>query len=220
MDIYNMAQHFEGAVCEIRNSKNKLISIGAISRITEDFFEILSYNNDLLPILSINTPLKISTRRGKYFIVVQGNVYTSSESRMTLSEIESLQEVERRNFFRVNTNNILTQLMYVNDTDKKPDQSKEPIPVYLENISLSGLLFSPVNNDVQFAYKQKLIINVPIYRQVLPINIIIERIEIIAEQNTKYGCSFSFKDDKQTDLLCSYIFTKEREMLKDIKKLH
>ncbi len=219
MDIYNMAEYFEGALCEIRNSKNKLISIGTINRITENFFEILSYN-DLLPILPINTPIKISTRRGKHFIIVQGKIYISSESKMKLTEIESLQEVERRNFFRVNTNNIPTQLMYINDTNKKPDQSKEPIPVYLENISLSGLLFSPVNNDVQFTYKQEFIINMPIHKQVLQINIIIERIEIISEQNTKYGCSFSFNDDKQTDLLCSYIFTKEREMLNDIKNLH
>lgn len=206
-----MLVNFEGAICEIKSHKNALLCIGTIKSVKGDTIEISGYHNDMLCVIPIDSIIKISARQGSSFCVIEGNVYISGQTRLVLRNIKSINDTERRSFFRVPVENMICKLYRVKDGVR----DTKGIEISIKNMSLSGLLFVPVNQNVTFKNDEKLSIDINLDGTVISVDIVTKRIESDPpSKNISYGCILPSTSERKKDILCNYIFTKERELLR------
>ncbi len=253
-----MLVNFEGAICEIKSHKNALLCIGTIKSVKGDTIEISGYHNDMLCVIPIDSVIKISARQGSSFCVIEGNVYISGQTRLVLRNIKSINDTERRSFFRVPVENMICKLYRVKDgvrdtkgieisiknmslsgllfvdTERRSFfrvpvenmicklyrvkdgvRDTKGIEISIKNMSLSGLLFVPVNQNVTFKNDEKLSIDINLDGTVISVDIVTKRIESDPpSKNISYGCILPSTSERKKDILCNYIFTKERELLR------
>ncbi|MEG1686621.1 MAG: PilZ domain-containing protein [Angelakisella sp.] len=214
-----LPKDYEWSVCEVKTMDNELLVAGYISQITDEYIQIGTYKGDRMPLLKFDLPLKISIHNAKKgFRVVAGTTYISTDEMLRVVNVDNLQDFERRVFFRVPVK-IPAKLFKLTDGEVDPDKEPEEIPVMVENLSLSGLLFLPENLERSFLMGDKFIVELPIANGKMNLNIRVCRYERIGNRPQKYGCEFFGYTQKQSDRLCGYIFEIEREMIKKRKNV-
>lgn len=212
-----LSKDYEMSVCEVKTMDNDLLMSGYVGKITDEYLQLACYK-EKLPLLKFELPVKISIHNAKRgFKVVAGVVYISTDEVLRIVNVESLQDFERRAFFRVMVN-MQARLMQLPDEfdDIAVDQIEE-IPVAIENLSLSGLLFYPIDETKQFFIGDRYMIELPLPVGTLNFNIRIRRYEEREGKPKKYGCEFYNYTQKQSDRLCNYIFEIERELIRKRK---
>lgn len=198
---------YEGSVCEIKSMDNELIAIGRIKEITTEYIKIMSDKKEL-NMVDYGTPVKINLFNARIgFRVLVGSVYTSTRMEMTLNSVYNLVDKERRNFFRVDMY-IPARILY----SKSPrDEFMTEDSIIILDMSLSGLKFktnSVFEMDSTFTIELKLN---PKKKSVFQCKIIRE-IETKDNHNC-YGSEFVYSKSEDADMLCSYLFKKQREFL-------
>lgn len=215
-----LPKDYELSVCEVKSLDNELLIAGYISEITDDYLQIGSVKGERLPLIHFDKPLKISIHNAKKgFRVLGGVCYLSTDDMLRVVNVDNLQDFERRSFFRVPIA-ISARMMRVPDEYDKanPEQeAPEEIPVKVNNVSLSGLLFTPVDTHRSFFMGDRFIIELPIGKSKLTLNIKVCRFEQYERKPKRYGCEFYGYTQKQSDKLCSYIFEIERDMIRKKK---
>lgn len=213
---------YEMSVCEVKTMSNELLIAGYISKVTDEYLQISSNKGDILPLIPYNNSLKISiynTKQG--FKILAGTCYLSTDTMLRVVNVDNLQDFERRSFFRVNTQ-LGATIYYVKNDDVTGNQETHEIKVNVENLSLSGLLFTPIDEKYVFNMKDVIVADL-----MLPsgrastvkttFSCRICRIEQMPGKEKKYGCEFFNFSEKQSDNLCAFIFEAQREMLKKRK---
>lgn len=198
---------YEGSVCEIKSMDNELIAIGRIKEITTESIKITSDKKEL-NLVDYGTPIKINLFNARIgFRVLVGSVYTSTRMEMTVNSVYNLVDKERRNFFRVDMY-IPARILY----SKSPnDEFMTEEGIIILDMSLSGLKFktdSVFEIDSTFTIELKLN---PKKKSVFQCKIIRE-IETKDTHNC-YGSEFVYSKSEDADMLCSYLFKKQREFL-------
>lgn len=188
--------------------ENGLIATGIIAQIEKDYIQI-NEKNCLFPLLSYGTMLKVNIFNSKVgFRVIIGTVLSTSIRFIKLVDVSSLLDYERRNFFRIETD----QPAYL--VEEQPDGSCNIVcGIVIRDISLGGILFE-ANSDEKFRIGQKLAVKLKLSRISLVLSMRVKRI-IPPDKNpvTQYGCEFEGVSDAQTDAICIYIFQRQRERL-------
>lgn len=218
-----LPREYELSVCEIKTLDNELLVAGFVNKITDEYLQIGSYKGERLPLLQFDLPVKISVHNAKNgFRVVAGTVYISTDDILRIVGVESLQDFERRAFFRVAVHlpAMLVPLpSEVATLPKIEDDEPEQIPVLLGNLSLSGLLFEPTDPDRSFLMGDRYMVEMQIPVGKLSFNIRICRYEQYPDKPKRYGCEFFGYTQKQADRLCSYIFEIERDIIRKKKNV-
>lgn len=212
--MLELSEKFEGATCEIKSENNVLLCIGTVALITEDAVEIVGYKDDELCVVPVNSQIKFSARNRSAFCVAEGVAYISGKSRLVLKDVKSINDTERRAFFRVPTDG-LTGKLYEFTPDGKAVVTESVQDVLIVNISLTGLLFEPVNKEAKFRWDVVYLVELNLGGVPADFNIVLKRIENGEDmEHIKYGCMLPEMSEKKKDILCNYIFTKERELIK------
>lgn len=214
-----LPKDYEMSVCEIKTLDNDLLVAGFISKINDDYIQVSSYKDERLPILKFDLPVKVSIHNArKGFRIVAGQVYVSADQVLRIVNVHNLQDFERRAFFRVQVKMPAKVTPLPDEFEGGTDQPPLDIPVVVENLSLSGLLFYPEDPKMEFSMGDRYVAELPLPSGTLNFNVKICRFEKIGHKPTKYGCEFFGYTQKQSDRLCSYIFEIERDILKSRKK--
>lgn len=214
-----LPKEYEMSVCEVKTMDNDLLVAGFISKINDDYIQISSYKDERLPILKFDLPVKISIHNArKGFRIVAGQVYVSADQVLRIVNVNNLQDFERRAFFRVQVKMPSKITPLPDEFEGGTDHASADIPVVVENLSLSGLLFYPEDPKVEFFMGDRYAAELALPGGTLNFNVKICRFEKIGNKPTKYGCEFFGYTQKQSDRLCSYIFEIERDILKSRKK--
>ena len=197
------------SLCEIKSMENKLISTGIIIEIENDSIKVADKNGNS-DLISFNTPVKINVFNNKLgFRVLVGNVLTSTEKELKITDIISLVEHERRQFFRVDMQ--INTIAYIADTIEEA-QKNNPVNVIVNDLSLSG---ARIETRTEFQPNDTLWIKFEIKNKVYFWQCkVIRMVEYDDNGTFNYGCKFKFQNSGENDLLCSYIFQKQREQLK------
>lgn len=198
---------YEGSVCEIKSMDNELIAIGRIKEVTPKYIKINSDKIEL-QIIDYGTPIKINVFNAKIgFRVLVGSIYTSTPMEMSVDSVYNLVEKERRSFFRVNVNMPSTIIYSKSPTDEFPTEAN----VVIMDMSLSGLKFkTKCEFEVNSVFAVELDLNNR-KKSVFQCRILRE-IETREDVNY-YGCEFIYSKSEDADILCSYLFKKQREFL-------
>lgn len=207
MENLSVPIEYEDSVCEIKTMDNELIATGTISKISEKYI-ILKSKQKNLPFVDYGDYIKINvfnTKEG--FRVIVGNVYTSTSSELSIVNMVSLVDHERRNFFRVDLE------MSVN-IKVIPPESKESrnIDVIIKDMSLSGMRF---RSKEYIAEGTIITVRLALSKnKTFPLEYKVVRIiNEDAYNNIQYGCMLTSDDNERTDSLCAFLFQKQREFL-------
>lgn len=206
-----LSEKYEGSMCEIKTERNDLLLTGIIGVIDDDGIDIISADKEHLPLIPYQKAVKISVFNTKLgFRILMGVAYLSTDRFLRVVEVETLKEFERRTFFRVNLKiSAMLQRLEGNKQDKSlpEDRVGEPLEVSVENVSLSGLLFSA---EVPFMMGDLFEMEFTIFKTPLVMKCRICRIEEVDETNERYGCQFVDYTQRQTDILCRDLFQLQR----------
>lgn len=211
---------YELSVCEVKTLDNELLIAGNISKVTDEYVQIGTIKGERLPLIHFDKPLKISIHNAKLgFRVLGGVCYLSTNELLRVVDVDNLQDFERRSFFRVPVA-ISSKMMCVPDEFDKDQADMGPpeeIPVTVNNISLSGLLFTPADTRRGFLMGDRFVIELPLDKAKMTLNIKICRYEHYSNKPKRYGCEFYGYTQKQSDQLCAHIFEIEREIIRKKK---
>ncbi len=205
-------KEYEGSVCEIKSMDNELIAIGRIKEVTEKFLKI-SNNKKELQLVDYGTPIKINIFNSKVgFRVLIGSVYISTRKEMSVDSIYNLVERERRNFFRVDMD-IPAKIIFKNDSSNEPIETE----VTIMDMSLSGIRFKTEHEfEVNKVFSIELVLN---KKGTSNFSCQILRIIDFKDNLYHYGCEFVYSKSEDADLLCSFLFKKQREFLNNRNNL-
>lgn len=200
-------KEYEGSICEIKSMANELIAIGKIKEITEKYIKITNSKKEL-QIVDYGTPLKINVFNSKIgFRVLVASVYTSTRKEMSVDSIYNLVEKERRNFFRVDMN-LPAKIVYKESLSDELPIERE---VTIMDMSLSGLRFK-TNHEI--GINKTFSIELTLSKKgASNFSCQILRIIDVKDGIYQYGSEFVYSKTEDADLLCSFLFKKQREFL-------
>lgn len=208
-----MPKDYEGSVCEIKTTENELIAIGKIKEISQKYVKIFN-NKKELQIVDYGTSIKVNVFNGKNgFRVLVGNIYTSTKSEMSIDNVINLVDKERRNFFRVDMEMTAKAVFKKTAMDMYPTEAD----VTIMDMSLSGLKFK---TPYVFSENNTLAIELNLNKKKNS-SFQCKILRIIGYENGEYqyGCEFVYSKTEDADLLCSFLFKKQREFLNNRNKL-
>lgn len=200
-----LPEDYKNSICEVKNLRNDLLAVGRIYTIGDDDIECASAEDDKMPILPYNTPVKLyifNNRMG--FKILGGTVFISTDAFLRVSDIQTLQDFERRGYFRLNVKNPTNIYLIDKETN---ELDPEPFSVMLEDVSLSGLRFS---SDQYFSMGTKFSVEVHLVKRRMLFSAEIVRQAPSNDGRKHYGCAYFNQTERQIDDLCYDIFQLQR----------
>lgn len=191
------------ALCEIKTMSNSLLASGYVKEHTTEYIEIIP-RDDKLPLLGVNTFLKVCYSYKSKLQIVVGVVYLSGDNFLRLVELEGISSYEKRNFFRVATE---VHAKAALDPEDFVRNRAKVFDVAIHDISLGGLL---LESQAVLIYGQDIFVKLPLEGSLFQCRLC--RVQQ-REETWIYGCEFVEPDEKQQDFLCKYIFQKQREQI-------
>jgi c-di-GMP-binding flagellar brake protein YcgR len=199
--------------CEVRTLDDKWLTAGILSDSAEKEIRI-GKGSEFLPTLHCGTLVKVVIKHDSLeMLELIGKVYLSSPEILQITNIQSQGDFERRNFFRLKLN--LHTQAFSSQNDGTPIQPVELFQIYVSDLSLSG-----------FFIKTRKVLEIGDYiNATLPLSDVrvsfickVQRFQKANSRSNGYGCSFENNTNRQFDLLCKYIFEKQREQIRSSRK--
>lgn len=193
------------SVCEVKTLENDLVCTGTINDVTDDYIEITDRTGKM-PGVMYGLEVKVNIYNSKQgFRVVVGTVYTSSDQFIRLVDISNILDYERRHFFRVETKMFGYMKPAVRPmSEDEPEEER----VTVRDISLGGALIE-TENELHIGDRFKLRLNLA--HNSVVFSCAVRRIKDSPESKHLYGCAFDGYSDFQSNILCAYIFQRQKE---------
>lgn len=208
--MYQLPIEYKSSVCEIKTLQNELLSTGIISAIDPEYLEI-SGRTGIMPLLKFRDEIKLSIFNHKYgFRVLNALVYISNRKFMRVFDTQSILDYERRNFFRVDTH-INAEILLFRGKDLKDSVPKESVVVC--NLSLGG---AKLLTKIELEEDEIFQLHLPINGKDCVFTCRVHRVESKNPGTWLCSCEFLEYSDKQSDVLCAYLFQCQRVYLKNL----
>lgn len=203
-----LSTKYEGSVCEIKSEQNDLLVAGIIFRVDAEGMDVVDASGEKMLLIPYGKTVKISIMNNRLgFKMLMGTVYTSTNQILRLVDVESLQNFERRAFFRVNVKMKAFLYPYIEEFNGEIPEGCEPTEIRVENLSLSGLLITTTR---MFHLGDAVIIELQIFKDILRLNCRVCRLDVPDGHRNQYGCKYFNITQRQTDKLCGDLFQLQR----------
>lgn len=210
MSDLSLSKDFEGSWCEIKTAENALVAVGKLRTVAPKYI-IIEDKEKEIPAFEAGVLLKINLFMPQTEPrVCIGNVYTSSKKELSLVNVISLVNQEKRNFVRVDTNIKTKAVFRKNERSLYPNEAD----VTVLDMSISGMRIKStedfvLNSVIAVKLELKAKKDAMIHCEVLR----------ITEKNPgegikKYGCRFVYEENDDTDLVTDFLFEKQREFIR------
>ena len=193
------------ANCELRTLNNDLLTKGKIIKIGSDFLEI---SNDLGSSSLSRYEHKVKVVINHTYLeskVIEGILYIPTMEFFRVIDTKTLMEKEQRNFFRVNVN--IEAVIGVGPRGGGP---LKRYPVVLNDLSLNGTL---AMCKTIIAQRTKVELVFMIDDKELTLDGQVVRCKLLTDNQYGYGIRFIDLDDQSANIICQYLFRKQKEML-------
>lgn len=199
--------------CEIKTLESITLGKGILEGVEEGIIQIRK-TDDFLPTLSVDTVLKINvTSQSMGNKTLIGKVYLSTPDLMRIADVLNLSDFERRSFFRLRLH-IYTQAYPVHEGSEQ-EQPIELFQVILTDLSISGCF---IETRKKMEMNDRFMIALPLSDVRTYFTCQVQRNPKIDGKGNGYGCKFLNTTSRQNDLLCEYLFDKQREQIKQIRR--
>ncbi|TQI65474.1 PilZ domain-containing protein [Clostridium sp. KNHs216] len=212
--MYPLSEQYQHSPCEIKTLTNELLATGILSEIRKDSVKIQN-SFDILPTLHCNMPVKINIYNESLgFKVLIGKVFLSTSEMMTITDLQSLAEFERRSFFRLKVS-IPTRAFLLQEDSSPEEEETKLFGVTVTDLSLSGVF---ITTREYLDIGQSFIMTLDLYDMEVTFCCQVQRTEPVNYALNGYGCSFLDNSTRQFDLLCKFIFEMQREQIKNSRE--
>lgn len=200
-----IAEEYRFANCELRTMGNDLLTKGKIIKIGTDFLEI---SNDLGSSSLARYEHKVKVVINHTYLeskVIEGILYIPTMEFFRVIDVKTLMEKEQRNFFRVNVN--IEAIVGVGPRSGGPIKR---YPVVLNDLSLNGTLM--VCKAI-IAQRSKIELAFEIDQKEIILDGQVVRCKLQSDDQYGYGIRFIDVDDQSANLICQYLFKKQKEII-------
>ncbi len=221
----------ENCVCEVKDLDNELLLSGRITFVGEDdgelAIDIESLTGDEISVGWYNLTVKVEVfTKSQGVLVVHGIVYLVDREFWQIRNIEALWSEERRGFFRVHTMGDGMMYSLGQELSTMPTvinrRNPDAVAFSLLSISLSGILIETETTLSSGEYMQLYDMNLgnKVPGSTFAGICVVRRLtENRVTKKPRYGCHFLGMDDRETDRLCTAIFSLQREAKKHQKAI-
>lgn len=211
-------QLWPGMMVEVMTPENRLIYVGRVDQIKNGGVYIREINNDTLPMVLVNKPVKVRFYRETDNIVLHAKVSGSTMKMWKIDRLESTFSREKRGFFRQSISIDLEARC-----GKRPGRGEYPnayFPCHVLDISAGGMLISCsesfVEGDHLLVDRVPLVAGAPAFS----FSCQIRRAGEWKKGVSRYGCQFEELTPKDEDRLLQAIFTIQREEIRKRRAGH
>ncbi len=208
-----ISQQYLKSRCEIRTVDGNLLASGFLIAIDGDIIKI-GRETDFLPTLHCGTLVKVHVSnqdlKAKDLI---GKVFLSNSDLLQVSDVQNYEDFDRRGYFRLRLN--LHTQAYPALSDGTPIQPVEIFQIYVSDLSLSGF-FLKTRKTMEIG--DCFIAVLPLTDARISFVCKVQRFQKVNSRSNGYGCSFENNTNRQFDLLCKFIFEKQREQIRSSRK--
>lgn len=198
------------SVCEIRTPEGRLLCTGILQEMSSETIQ-LGRNNDILPTVHCDTLVNIHVlHKAMESKSLVGKVFLSTSDMMRIIDVQNLSDYERRNFFRLKVS-MNTQAYMLQQSG---GEAVQLFPVRVTNLSLSGCF---IETRKKLEMGNRIVVAFPLTNSRLSFTCQIQRMPKSDGHYNGYGCVFLEVTKRQSDLLCKYIFEKQREQIKNAR---
>lgn len=213
---------YEGSACRIESEKNDLLATGMIYRIDDEGIDVIDSAGGKMMIIAYKTPVKISIFNSKLgFQLFRCFVFTSTQWSLRVTDISTLQDFERREFFRVSVRvkaNLYTLtpggLLRIREEREEGEEAPPediPLEIMVENVSLNGLLFASTQI---FKMDDVFEVELVLFKNLMRFKCRVCRFGEPDTRLYRYGCQFFENTQRTDDNLCKDLFQLQRIELK------
>lgn len=212
-----ISEQYLQSPCEMKSMDNVPILMGYLRNVFTDGIEI-SGATDKLPVIHANTTVRVSVFNNMLgFRVMVGKVYLSTPELIRLVEVQNEDDYEKRNFFRVKVD-FKAEAYVVRGEENESSSPKNIFPIQVRDLSLGGIYFT---SETPLKADDRVVINLDLFdTSVSIICKIVRKMEVQHVFKDGYGCEFLDNSGRQFDLLCKYLFDRQREQIRMMKQIH
>lgn len=201
------------STCEIKTPENRLLGTGFLENLAEETIQI-HQGSESLPTLHCDTFVNIHIlNKALPSKSLVGKVFLSAPEMIRIIEVQNLTDFERRNFFRLKLN-ISTQA-YIDQEDMQSEHAVQLFSIRVTDLSLSGCC---IETKRKLEIGDRFVAALTLIDSRTSFNCEVRRKPKSEGRYSKYGCVFLNNTNRQSDLLCEYIFEKQREQIKLLRK--
>ena len=132
----DIPKEYEGSVCEIKTTDNTFITTARIAELSSDKVRV-SVKNRAVKSLAFGARIKINIINSKLgFRAVEGSVFTYSFGELTVTDVYSIAESERRKSLRVYMNAAARAVF-----DSEIPGKKSHAEIIVKDMSMNGVRF-------------------------------------------------------------------------------
>lgn len=210
-----ISQQYLNSKCEIRTMESHPLASGLLIELDENDNAIkIGRETDFLPTIHCGTLLRINVSSpGLQLKSLVGKVYLSNSDLLYLVDVQNYEDFDRRGYFRLKLN-IPTQA-YPALADGTPVQPVDIFQIYITDLSLSGL-FIKTRKTLEIG--DYFIAVLPLSDTRVSFLCKVRRSQKVNSRSNGYGCSFENNAPRHFDLLCKFIFDKQREQIRSSRK--
>lgn len=201
------------AICELKTFDNRILATTKISDINFDYLEVKFLPREYAA-LDPNTVIKLAiTNVHSGYKILVGKVYVGTNELLKLVEVVTLEEFEKRNYYRVGISQATEMFKeYYADSDS-PTLQRDYYDIRIADLSLSGLrVISKCNLMLSTEYK----VCLDFVRQTLAAPVRVKRVRKYTDDMFEYGCEFDGMRESHTEMLYKYIHKQQMERIKKI----
>ena len=202
--MYDLSGKYVGSFAELTTMDNRLLTSGKVLLVGEDMVEV-SNGFRSAAIRAIDDCVKLSIKSNRLPpIFLKGTIYLPNFDNFRLVNIDVLSENDNRNFFRLAVDDDI----YVTTADNQVVSSK------MLDISLGGAL---IQSTARLIVGDQINVTIPNKNTNFEIKSTVLRALPHTESLTNYGISFSGITPKQSDMLCEFLFARQKEEINRLK---
>ncbi len=204
-----------GTVAEVMTPENRLIYVGKIEKIQNGGVYIRELNDDTLPMVLVNKPVKVRFYQESGNIVLHAKVCGSTIHMWKVDRLQSTFVREQRAFFRQSIS--IDIEARCSRRAVRSGRAGAQFPCNVLDISAGGILISCpeifVEGDRLLVDEAPLITGAPAFS----FNCQIRRASEWRKGVNRYGCQFESLSPRDQDRLLQAIFTIQRQEIKKRK---
>ncbi len=208
-----ISKEYLQSTCEIKTPENRLLGTGILEDLAEETIQIHKASENL-PILHCDTFVNIHIiHKNLASKSLVGKVFLSDSELIRIIEVQNLSDYERRNFFRLKVS-IPTQAYMVHD-NAPAEHPVQLFSIRVTNLSLSGCF---IETKRKMELGDQFVASLPLASSRVSFTCRVQRKTKSEGRYGGYGCLFLDNTSRQADLLCQYIFEKQREQIRSARK--
>lgn len=207
--MYSLSNKHVGSSCELYTLDNTLMTNGKLTRIGDDFIEVTN-SLGVMSLRKYEERVKCVIKTAQGDVVIEGRLYLPNMESFRIIDMDCLADNDKREFFRVQLTENCIISKRTHDGRKGMD-----FGVKMLDLSIGGC---QLHSSLAFEKGQTIVVGLRINDEIIRVDGTIVRVVSTPSGGYNYGVRFEDTGDRNSDIICQYLFKKQKDTINEIKE--